>query len=173
MKGIQFKIVVIAAAMTLAFASAAWSDDRRQDRQRLQSHQVDRIHKGVARGKITNKEYRKLQREHQQLQNARKKAWADGRITRNERKRLANLKRKAEKHIYMATYNHHKRNLHKHGKYSWDRHKTDQYFKYPPRHRYDHHYRRPYYRQNDFLFSGVWLEPSWGLSLHARDQCRR
>ena len=173
MKGTQFKIIMMTVTMALAFSGTAFSIDRHQDQHRLKSHQMDRIHDGIAKGVITDKEYQKLQKEQQQLRKATKKARADGKITRKEKKHLSTLKRKSDKHIYRAKHNHHKRNIEKNRKYLRNHHKNPRHDPYPPGCKYDDHYKKPHYRQNDVLFSGAWMKPFWGFSFYTRDQCRR
>lgn len=163
MNGKQIKICIISGVMALTFAGTAWSGERHNDPKRFQSHQINRIYNGVQNGEITAKEYRKLNREQQQIHRARQKAVSDGKITRNERKRLSNLREKAGRHIYAATHNHHQRH---HDKYEGDH-------GYRPKYKsHDDHY-LPYYRNNSFSIAGSWVDPNWGFSFYSSDQCRR
>lgn len=173
MNGRQVGIGIISMALALVFAQTAWSDDRHKRRHAHQNRQLDRIHKGIRSGEITKREYQKLRREQHQIHRAREKARSDGKITPNERRRIANLKRKADRHIYMANHNHHKQRYQKPGNHRRYHRKFNRQYGHHYKYRSYDDYWRPYYRRNSYFSPGLWLDPYWGVELSVNGKCRR
>ncbi|GBC62868.1 hypothetical protein DENIS_3852 [Desulfonema ishimotonii] len=83
-------------------AGAAWAGGSFEHRQQKQTR---KIYNGVKKGCVSHKEFRRLTREQWRIEHTRKKALADGRISRKEKKRLNKMQRRAGKHIRRATHN--------------------------------------------------------------------
>ena len=173
MNGKRIKIGIFTVTMALTFVGAAWSADRIHDRKRSYNHQINRIYSGVEKGRITPKEYRKLNKEQYQIHKAKQKMFSDGKITKNEKKRLAHLRQKANRHIYKATHNHQNCYHHKYTEHRNYPHKSNRYNDHAPRYKYDDYHRWPHHRHNTYSFAGTWIDPNWGFSFYANDMCRR
>ncbi len=92
-----FGLSVIAAAQTKT-SGVNWR----------QKNQQKRIFKGVQNGKITGKEYKKLQKQQIRTQKAKKRAKSDGVVTKKERFRLHKRQNKNSKSIFRAKNNRRK-----------------------------------------------------------------
>ena len=84
----------------VATACDGWSSvDKRQ------MNQARRIAKGLNCGELTLWEYERLMREQWRIEEAERRAWADGRLSRAEKRRLHRLLDRASRHIYRARHN--------------------------------------------------------------------
>ena len=72
---------------------------------RRQGNQQKRIGQGVASGELKKGEVRKLEKEQQDIQDAKKDARADGTVTGAERKEIQKEQNQASRKIYKAKHN--------------------------------------------------------------------
>jgi hypothetical protein len=80
--------------------STAWADPRG-----FQDHQGQRIYQGIRSGELTRAESRLLIKERYHQYQTRNRAWADGRLTPQERMRLHQMHTRVSRHIYMLKHN--------------------------------------------------------------------
>ncbi len=133
MIGIGLGILVFVAG------THSWAGDRIRHAQVKQRH---RITDGVGKGKITNREFVRLNREQRGIRQGYRKSKADGRFTTRERRHLNKLQHRAHKQNYGAKRN--KLGHDYHGK---------------PAYRHRHHYRHgPTYR-GGYHLSGTYFGP--------------
>lgn len=72
---------------------------------RRQGNQQKRIAEGVASGELKKGEVRKLEKEQQDIQDAKKEARADGTVTGSERKEIQKEQNEASRKIYKSKHN--------------------------------------------------------------------
>lgn len=65
-----------------------------------QARQETRIEKGLATGRLTEKEYKRLQKRQDRIEKAEAKALADGKLSKKEARKLERLQDRASKRIY-------------------------------------------------------------------------
>jgi hypothetical protein len=95
-------VLALAALAIPIVATSSWALERTAP---ARFNQPCRIARGVRNGAITGREFRHLQRQQQRIHGARHRAWADGRLTAREQRRLLNMRRRANRHIYRAKHN--------------------------------------------------------------------
>ena len=96
-------IIIIIMAMTGGFlaanlASAGVAEKRIH-------HQKLRIRHGFISGELTRSEIKFISQEQRRIHRLQKMAWADGRLTHKERRRIEKLQNKMHKHIYRFKHN--------------------------------------------------------------------
>ncbi len=79
-------------------AWAGWVSER-------QERQENRIVNGIRSGELTRRETRELLQEQYRIERFKSRAWSDGRLTPNERKRLTRRLDRASRHIYELKHN--------------------------------------------------------------------
>ena len=94
----------------LAAAGEASAHQRRCGTQtpgvnRRQHNQQRRIFGGVRSGELTRREFFRLEREQRQIQQEKREAREDGRVTARERAELHRELNQASRHIYRAKHN--------------------------------------------------------------------
>lgn len=94
-----FAIVAFGAGIILATQASAGVIAERMHNQKL------RIRYGVISGELTRSEARLLKKEQRRIHRLRKVAWADGKMTRREWRRLEKLQNRASYHIYRLKHN--------------------------------------------------------------------
>ena len=67
--------------------------------------QEKRICKGIENGELTRSETRQLVKQQKRIRKYKRIAWADGKLTGQERVRLERQQNKAGKHIYRLRHN--------------------------------------------------------------------
>jgi len=79
-------LALVAALVTIAAPAGAWE----QPGVPLQreAEQQDRIANGLANGSLTGREYNRLERQQANIEHIRENAWADGSLSRADRRRL-------------------------------------------------------------------------------------
>ena len=103
---ISLKTLVASAALTLlagtalaqAASAPAGSHTPRVDQR--QANQEQRIDQGVAKGSLTRREARRLERQQSAIDRAENKAKADGTVTAQERRRLHQAQDRASHRIH-------------------------------------------------------------------------
>ncbi|QQS46827.1 MAG: hypothetical protein IPM66_23570 [Acidobacteriota bacterium] len=75
-----------------------------------QVRQQQRIGQGVRSGELTRGEFRRLEREQNQVRRMKVRARSDGEVTNRERARLHREQNQASRHIYRAKNNRRGRN---------------------------------------------------------------
>jgi len=95
-------LTILTASALLVMGTEVWAGSKGGNRQRRQEQ---RILNGVRSGEITNREYHQLNRQQWKIQETRRRALRDGRITRHERKRLRHMLNRADDRIYRARHN--------------------------------------------------------------------
>lgn len=71
----------------------------------------ERFRDGFRDGEITRQEARQLSREQRALRHAKKRAMADGRISKSERKQLRQMKRQQNRNLYHQKHDRQRRNF--------------------------------------------------------------
>jgi hypothetical protein len=92
----------MAAAFALTTVGASQAEESVAKRQ---AKQKERIAKGAKRGQLTKREANRLKRQQTRIQQAKKKAQADGKLTPAEKARLARKQDKAGGNISSARHN--------------------------------------------------------------------
>ena len=105
MKTNHVKIGLVAAFFLITMTGAAWAGNGFHKRLNSQAGKIER---GLRSGSLTYKEYLRLNKEQFRIQQARNRAWSDGRVTRNERRHIQRLQENAARHIYQANHNKYK-----------------------------------------------------------------
>ncbi len=97
--------ILISLVLMLGFTSIAlaWDDCTSIDERQLR--QARRIQSGLERGELTRWEYERLRREQYRIERAEGRAWADGWLSKAERRRLHKMLDRASRHIYRARHN--------------------------------------------------------------------
>lgn len=159
------KVLVIPLTTMVLVCMAAgisWSDDRFRHRQKKQ---LTRIANGIRSGEITNREFMRLNKEQWRIQQFKKRAHADGRISHRERRRLHHMQRKAGKHIYRS----------KHDEARYDgRRKGDKHCNHGYRPKHQRHHPKRHYSGHRSGYEGIRVaaeifQPNWSLTWSARD----
>jgi hypothetical protein len=94
-------VLMMGGCLALMAAGGAWAGEHVG----RQTQQCRRINQGLHSGALTRGEARVLFREQRHIRNATERAWADGRLTRHERRRLHKMQRRAGRHIYGLKHN--------------------------------------------------------------------
>jgi hypothetical protein len=165
-------LIITLTTMVFVFLAAgiSWSGERFHHRQK---RQLTRIADGIRSGEITNREFRHLNREQWRIRQFKKRARADGWISRPERKRLHRMHEKAGKHIYRAKHNGARYDgCRKKRKHHYDGHRSN----YGHRPKYQHHRRhpKPYHyghrpAHEGFRVNAQIFQPGWSLAWSLRD----
>ncbi len=98
-KTLALTVVMVVLTFVWTVSSFAGRIHHRQYRQQK------RIHQGFHSGELTWGEARSLEREQRHIQQSRRRAWSDGRLTPRERVRLEFQQDRASRHIYRAKHN--------------------------------------------------------------------
>lgn len=154
MKAKALMIGSIFVAILLIAVNTSWAKGGIAHRQMKQSN---RITDGLKSGEITHRELVRLNKEQWRIQQAIRKAWADGRLKPHERRRIHRLQDRASKHIYRHKHNRVKRYrsrpYHRHRHY---RHRPVHYG-----YHFHHRYRPTYYGT---YFKGRYSEPHYSFA---------
>lgn len=70
-----------------------------------QIRQQQRIHQGIRSGELTHREAHQLKRQQGQIQQMKRRAKADGRVTRGEKARIRATQRHANRNVAMKKHN--------------------------------------------------------------------
>lgn len=98
----RFVILMLSLLVfTVIAAGPAWAG-RFVDRQ---IRQQERIHQGIRNGTLTRGEIRHLQRQQYHIRQDRRRAWADGRLTRRERWHLESRLDRTSRRIHHLKHN--------------------------------------------------------------------
>jgi hypothetical protein len=123
MKTKPIQAIFLASILALVWCSAAWAGERprkgtnkrgykqtervnKRTSNVKRNKQANRISKGVRKGNITRKEYRRLNKEQRRIDGAYRRAVSDGHLSRYERQRLNKMWDRAGRNIYRARHNH-------------------------------------------------------------------
>ncbi len=99
--------------LALLFAGLSFSNIQAQSTPKVKKRQINqqkRIHKGVESGELTKGEYVSLQKQQKQLNRNKKRAKADGVVTKRERRRLHAQQSRNSANIAKKKHNKRKRN---------------------------------------------------------------
>lgn len=99
-KIIIITIMALTGGVLFANHAAAGVVENRMHQQR------HRIRHGIITGKLTRSEITFLRLQQRRIHHMQKIAWADGRLTNGERRRIEKLQNKASKDIYRFKHNH-------------------------------------------------------------------
>ena len=94
-----YAILAFGAGIVLATQASAGVIAERMQNQNL------RIRHGVISGELTRSEARLLKKEQRRIHRLRRLAWADGKMTRREWRRLEKMQNRASYHIYRLKHN--------------------------------------------------------------------
>ena len=134
---------IIAAGLMTALLLGAGTRARAgiEDRQ---TRQRELIYEGMRSGEITEREFFRLDREQYDIETERRRAVADGYLSREEERYLRRRLKRAKVHIREARGNH--RPPHQHFRWRWHPRYEDYCYPYYWHRHYDHgyYYRRPY-----------------------------
>ena len=97
-KGLSRLIVCMFLLGSAIVTHAGWIAERRISQQK-------RIQQGIESGSLTRREVKRLEHQQRDIQRAKKRVRADGRITPAERLQLEAMQDKANKDIYGAKHN--------------------------------------------------------------------
>ncbi len=98
-KLLVFITMVLGLGVILVNQATAGVIEERRYNQKL------RIRHGVITGELTRGEARVLKKEQRRIHRKLKKAWADGRMSRREWRRLERLQNRASRHIFRLKHN--------------------------------------------------------------------
>ncbi|MBW1980454.1 MAG: hypothetical protein JRJ12_04485 [Deltaproteobacteria bacterium] len=160
MKARILMVIAVAAVLTLLLATFSWAGGRVAQRQLRQQRRI--VH-GVRNGTITDREFLRLEREQHHIQATKRRAWADGYLSRPERCYLEWAQNRASRHIYRMKNNG--RAYYGYRAPYRTRYHPQHYRRYRPTYcsvcRVHYHYRGycyPWYGYG-FFFSGVMAQP--------------
>jgi len=107
-KKIRRMLVGTAGALALLGALApapAWAWEQPGQPVERERDQQGRIENGVANGSLTPHETQSLERQQAHVENMRRAAWADGSLSKADRRRLTLAQDRASNHIYALKHN--------------------------------------------------------------------
>lgn len=96
-----FPVLALATLAVPILATPSWSLDRTAPPRFNQQH---RIAHGARDGSISGPEFMHLQRQRHHMRVARHRARTDGRLSVRKHRRLLNVRRPANRHVYRAKY---------------------------------------------------------------------
>ncbi|MBS9719748.1 hypothetical protein JYU29_03495 [Tianweitania sp. BSSL-BM11] len=97
------KIVLSAVAVLIASTMPGLAQTHHtQSREYRQGHRIER---GIARGELTPRELRQIQRQQRRIDRSQHRAARDGYITPAERRRLERQQNRASRNIHRKTHN--------------------------------------------------------------------
>jgi hypothetical protein len=96
----MFNAKAAVIAITLAFAGGALAQTATPGIDQRQANQEKRIDQGVKSGELNKREAARLEKREGKLQADKQKAQADGKVTKNERKKLNREANRDSKAIY-------------------------------------------------------------------------
>ncbi len=95
---------LVAGSVALgSFPALAETTSPRVDKR--EAYQQGRIYRGVDSGKITPREFNRLEREQARIRGAEARMKADGVYTRRERLRTNKMLNRSNRHVYRAKHN--------------------------------------------------------------------
>lgn len=84
-----------------------------------------RIRQGILSGELTLSEAKILRQEQHRIRIVTERAWADGKLTYRERRRIEHLQNRASKHIYRLRHNDARRHWrYRHSHWIWEESRT-------------------------------------------------
>jgi hypothetical protein len=96
-------LALAAALLGTAVSASAW--EKPGVPLRREAVQQDRIADGLASGALTGREYNRLERQQARIERVREHAWADGSLSRAERRRLTLAQNHASASIARLKHN--------------------------------------------------------------------
>lgn len=101
---------IITGMFLIAFTFTAQAQTNTPNVTKTQVNQVKRVKQGVRSGELTRKEAKQLKRQQKDIQRTKRKAKADGKVTRKERVVIKQKQAKANKNIAVKKNNRRDRN---------------------------------------------------------------
>lgn len=99
------KNVIVASVILMILSAVVYAQTSTPVINRIQKHQLIRIHQGIKSGQLTKKEIRQLMREQRIIQQDKIEAKYYGAVTRVERKRILREQMTAGRDIYRFKHN--------------------------------------------------------------------
>ena len=101
----MLKSLLCIAALTLAFAAPGYAQTATPGIDKREANQEKRIEQGVKSGALTQREAAKLEAGQAKVEKMEDKAKADGKVTRQERKRIQKEQDRQSRRIYKKKHN--------------------------------------------------------------------
>lgn len=101
----KFRILAIALLFCIGIVGTTNAQTTKKKVNKTQKKQIQRIQHGRTCGTLTKKETKQLAKQQKHIQKTKRKAAADGKVTRRERKEIKNKQQKASANIYRKKHN--------------------------------------------------------------------